>query len=140
MIIKKTYTCKELIEKYFKGNLKEGIYKGSSDGTDTCYLLLENNRIGMYREKDNSMTIGYQIPLDASFVVEEEITHDTKLENCWVLLNSYAKELCMDNMGNVSINDCIEVYGDELLTVSILIHGSFVNVWRNDDYFNRGIE
>lgn len=128
MIIQKTYTCKELIEKYFNGCLKEGTYTGTSDGLDTYYLILENNRI----------TIGYQVPLDASFIVEEEITNDTKLENCWVLLNSYAKELFMDNTGNVSINDCIGIYGDELLTVSILIDGIFINVWRNDAYFNRG--
>lgn len=130
MIIQKTYTCKELIEKYFNGYLKEGTYTGTSDGLDTYYLLLENNR----------MTIGYQVPLDASFIVEEEITNDTKLENCWVLLHSHVKELFMDNTGNVSINDCIEIYGDELLTVIILIDGTFINVWRNDDYFNRGGE
>ncbi|BCK59871.1 hypothetical protein [Staphylococcus phage vB_SauH_DELF3] len=125
-----TYSRDELKKKYVNIYEKETTKCRLSDRLDTYYLLLENNR----------MTIGYVVPLDPTLIVEPGITKDFKLDNGWVLSKSDATELFEDNTGNPHNNESIENYGDELLTFSISLDGTFINVWHEYAYFFKGGE
>lgn len=127
MHIIRNYTCKELLDKFQEGKLKEGTYRGE-DKFAEYQITLTKQKIGGYRKFKANGHIDYAVLLDALFSVAETIDKETVLDECWVLLGDEDSQEML-RLKNYSVDKVLKDYGSDVIGVYIFKDKEFANLW-----------
>lgn len=127
MYIIRNYTCKELLDRFQEGKLREGTYKGEDEFCE-YQITLTKQKIGGYRRFKTNGHMDYAVLLDASFAVAETINEKTVLDECWVLLGDEDSHemLCLKDY---SVDKVLKDYGSDVIGVYIFKDKEFDNLW-----------